>query len=118
MLRSDDYPKEHRRPYRSVAGDAGPPHSQDSCAGAAPWPGRGTIDPARVGRGLLRRSWFALSGPAAARRQKVDQRKAGFYSLTAKGREQLVEKTSEWQRLTRAMESILSGKAGPSGEEA
>src|SRR6516162_11336612 len=36
-----------------------------------------------------------------------NNRKARFYSLTAKGREQLVEKTSEWQRLTRAMELIL-----------
>lgn len=47
-----------------------------------------------------------------------NNRKARFYSLTAKGREQLVEKTSEWQRLTKAMELILSGKAGPSGEAA
>ena len=45
-----------------------------------------------------------------------NNRKARFYSLTAKGREQLAEKTSEWQRLTRAMELILG--AGASGEEA
>ena len=47
-----------------------------------------------------------------------NNRKARFYSLTAKGREQLVEKTSEWQRLTRAMGLILGGNAGASGEEA
>jgi PadR family transcriptional regulator, regulatory protein PadR len=47
-----------------------------------------------------------------------NNRKARFYSLTAKGREQLVEKTSEWQRLTRAMELILNGSAGASTEEA
>ena len=46
-----------------------------------------------------------------------NNRKARFYSLTAKGRDQLVEKISEWQRLTRAMELILSGNAGPSTEE-
>jgi len=46
-----------------------------------------------------------------------NNRKARFYSLTAKGRDQLVEKISEWQRLTRAMELILSGNAGPSSEE-
>ena len=46
-----------------------------------------------------------------------NNRKARFYSLTAKGREQLVEKTSEWQRLTRAMDLVLGGRAGPSGEE-
>jgi len=36
-----------------------------------------------------------------------NNRKARFYSLTPKGREQLVEKTSEWRRLTRAMGLIL-----------
>jgi PadR family transcriptional regulator PadR len=44
-----------------------------------------------------------------------NNRKARFYSLTPKGRQQLVEKTSEWQRLTRAMGLILEG--GPSSEE-
>jgi transcriptional regulator len=46
-----------------------------------------------------------------------NNRKARFYSLTEKGREQLAEKTSEWQRLTRAMELILDGNAGPRREE-
>ncbi|MGC2299840.1 MAG: PadR family transcriptional regulator [Acidobacteriaceae bacterium] len=46
-----------------------------------------------------------------------NNRKARFYSLTAKGRDQLVEKIGEWQRLTRAMDLILSGNAGPSSEE-
>jgi PadR family transcriptional regulator, regulatory protein PadR len=45
-----------------------------------------------------------------------NNRKARFYSLTAKGREQLAEKTSEWQRLARAMELVLG--AGASTEEA
>lgn len=47
-----------------------------------------------------------------------NNRKARFYSLTAKGRQQLVEKSSEWQRLTRAMALILNSNAEPSGEEA
>jgi len=47
-----------------------------------------------------------------------NNRKARFYSLTLKGRGQLVEKTSEWERLTKAMGLILGGCAGPSGEEA
>jgi PadR family transcriptional regulator PadR len=47
-----------------------------------------------------------------------NNRKARFYSLTTKGREQLLEKTSEWERLTRAMAMVLSGNAGPTGEEA
>ncbi len=42
-----------------------------------------------------------------------NNRKARFYSLTPKGREQLVEKTGEWRRLTRAMGLILD-----SGERA
>ncbi len=46
-----------------------------------------------------------------------NNRKARFYSLTAKGREQLAEKASEWERLTRAMGLILGGNAGPSSEE-
>ena len=44
-----------------------------------------------------------------------NNRKARFYSLTSKGREQFLEKTSEWQRLTRAMGLILDG--GSSREE-
>ena len=39
-----------------------------------------------------------------------NNRKARFYSLTKQGREQLLQKTSEWQRLTRAMGLILSGE--------
>jgi PadR family transcriptional regulator len=51
-----------------------------------------------------------------------NNRKARFYSLTAKGRAQLMEKTGEWERLTRAMALILQGGAasddGLAGEEA
>ena len=44
-----------------------------------------------------------------------NNRKARFYSLTPRGRAQLVEKTSQWRRLARAMGSILDS---PTGEEA
>ncbi len=47
-----------------------------------------------------------------------NNRKARFYTLTPKGREQLIEKTSEWERLTRAMGLILDSSAGLKGEEA
>ena len=47
-----------------------------------------------------------------------NNRRARFYSLTPKGREQLVAKTSEWQRLTRAMGLILESGEGPRSEEA
>ncbi len=47
-----------------------------------------------------------------------NNRKARFYSLTPKGREQLVEKTGEWRRLTRAMGLILDSSGGLKGEEA
>src|SRR3984957_19682083 len=46
-----------------------------------------------------------------------NNRKARFYSLTSKGREQMVQKTSEWQRLTRAMELVLGGSVGAGSEE-
>ena len=48
----------------------------------------------------------------------ANNRKARFYSLTAKGREQLTSKTSEWRRLTRAMELILDANQGPTKTEA
>ena len=47
-----------------------------------------------------------------------NNRKARFYSLTAKGQEQLAEKTTEWERLTRAMGLILGSSTGPGVEEA
>jgi transcriptional regulator len=48
----------------------------------------------------------------------ANNRKARFYSLTAKGRSELHEKASQWKRLTRAMELILEPGAEPQGEEA
>jgi len=49
-----------------------------------------------------------------------NNRKARFYTLTAKGRNHLVEKTSEWQKLSRAVGLILGEVETPglSGEEA
>jgi transcriptional regulator len=47
-----------------------------------------------------------------------NNRKARFYSLTAKGRAQLVEKTGEWRRLTRAIGLILDSNDGTQGQEA
>ena len=47
-----------------------------------------------------------------------NNRKARFYSLTSKGREQLVEKIGEWRRLTRAMGLILDPGNGLQTEEA
>src|SRR5579862_8594503 len=42
-----------------------------------------------------------------------NNRKARFYSLTAKGRAELLEKTSQWKRLTRAMDLILDPEPSP-----
>ena len=50
--------------------------------------------------------------------QSENNRKARFYSLTEKGREQLLEKTSQWRRLTRAVGLILDANHGPQSEEA
>ncbi len=46
-----------------------------------------------------------------------NNRKARFYSLTAKGREQLTEKAEQWRRLTRAMGLILESTSEPRPEE-
>lgn len=47
-----------------------------------------------------------------------NNRKARYYSLTPKGREQLVEKESEWRRLTRAIGLILDAESVPQRGEA
>ena len=46
-----------------------------------------------------------------------NNRKARFYSLTTKGRAQLIEKTGEWRRLTRAIDLILDSGSVLKGEE-
>ena len=43
-----------------------------------------------------------------------NNRKARYYTLTKKGRAQLTEKTTQWKKLARAMEMVLS----PASEEA
>ena len=47
-----------------------------------------------------------------------NNRRARFYSLTERGREQLVEKTGQWRRLARAVGLILDANHGPQSEEA
>ena len=47
-----------------------------------------------------------------------NNRKARFYSLTAKGRAELLEKSSQWKRLTRAMDLVLDPGTEPQAEEA
>jgi PadR family transcriptional regulator PadR len=47
-----------------------------------------------------------------------NNRRARFYSLTPMGRKQLIEKTSEWRRLTRAIGLILGNSDAPTAEEA
>jgi transcriptional regulator len=46
-----------------------------------------------------------------------NNRKARFYTLTPRGRDQLVEKTGEWRRLARAMALILDTNLVTRGEE-
>ena len=40
-----------------------------------------------------------------------NNRKARFYTMTTKGREQLLAKTTQWNRLARAMALVLTGNA-------
>jgi PadR family transcriptional regulator PadR len=42
-----------------------------------------------------------------------NNRKARFYALTPKGRDQLTEKEAQWRRLTRAMSLILDPTLAP-----
>jgi PadR family transcriptional regulator, regulatory protein PadR len=58
---------------------------------------------------LEEKGWLAAKWGASE-----NNRKARFYSLTAKGRAQLTEKTSQWRRIARAMAQIL----GPEDQEA
>ena len=53
-------------------------------------------------RGLLSSEWGVSD----------NNRKAKFYRLTAKGREELVAVTSRWQRMTRAISLILGESEG------
>lgn len=46
-----------------------------------------------------------------------NNRRARYYELTAKGREQLHEKATQWKRLTQAMERILEPGGDTAGEE-
>ena len=46
-----------------------------------------------------------------------NNRKARFYTLTAKGREQPVAKAEQWKRLTQAMALILGAGFGGQSEE-
>ena len=41
-----------------------------------------------------------------------NNRKARYYTLTAKGRAQLTQKTEQWKRLTRAMGLVLDAESG------
>ena len=127
MLMSDDDSKQYRRSDCSAAGDAGSADTKNARAGTVSWQG--------VARSILRQSekvLFVDHGSLYLALQRLEDkkwisakwgvsennRKARFYSLTAKGRERLIEKTSEWDRLTRAMELVLQGRGGLSGEEA
>ncbi|HTW80677.1 MAG TPA: PadR family transcriptional regulator [Terracidiphilus sp.] len=51
---------------------------------------------------LEERAWISAEWGVSA-----NNRKARFYRLTETGRDQLVQKSSEWQRLTRAMGLVL-----------
>jgi DNA-binding PadR family transcriptional regulator len=92
-----------------------------------PWPTGGAAHTAPIGRGF-----FVDHGSLSWALQRLEDnrwisakwgvsennRKAPFYSLTAKGRERLAEKTTVWERLTMAMGLNLSSSTGPGVEEA
>ncbi|MGB8128204.1 MAG: PadR family transcriptional regulator [Candidatus Angelobacter sp.] len=57
---------------------------------------------------LIRRKWISVEDGVSE-----NNRRAKFYYLTAKGRQQLAVETSKWNTLARAIARIL----GPAGQE-
>jgi PadR family transcriptional regulator PadR len=51
---------------------------------------------------LIRRGWIAFEDGTSE-----NNRRAKFYRLTAKGRKQLAVETSRWEKLARAIASVL-----------
>jgi PadR family transcriptional regulator PadR len=70
--------------------------------------GQGTLYPAlyRLERqGLIRSDWQVTA----------NNRRARYYSLTAKGRRFLNQEVEEWRRMSRAIELVLSATLKPEG---
>jgi PadR family transcriptional regulator PadR len=55
---------------------------------------------------LEERGWISAQWGTSS-----NNRKARFYSLTSAGREQLIEETTKWKRLAKAIARILEGEA-------
>jgi PadR family transcriptional regulator PadR len=51
---------------------------------------------------LIKRGWITAEDGASE-----NNRRAKFYRLTAKGRKQLLEETSKWEKLARAIAGVL-----------
>ena len=56
---------------------------------------------------LIKRGWISFEEGTSE-----NNRRAKFYRLTASGRKQLAVETSKWQKLTRAVGSVLNPKPG------
>ena len=54
----------------------------------------------------------------AIRREKVNGRTRIYYRLTATGKKKLAEQTSQWIRVSNAIQKFLSGEAGESPDAA
>src|SRR5262249_18846761 len=59
---------------------------------------------------LERRGWIAADWGVSD-----NNRKARFYRLTASGRKQLVQETSDWERLSAAINRVLKVAVAPPG---
>ncbi|HUC52425.1 MAG TPA: PadR family transcriptional regulator [Candidatus Cybelea sp.] len=66
---------------------------------------QGTLYPALLR--LLQRGWIAAKWGSSE-----NNRKAKFYSLTPRGRKQLLAETASWERLTALMARLLGGTEG------
>jgi PadR family transcriptional regulator PadR len=70
--------------------------------------GQGTLYPAlyRLERQELIKSEWRIT---------ANNRKARYYTLTARGRKQLTEALAQWQRITRAINLVLDGGVAKGG---
>ena len=111
---SDAYPNELARANHAVAGDARPPHSANHCVWSAARSRHRPIEQQSdetllVDHGSLYPALQRLEarGWISAVWGTENNRKARFYTLTQKGRKQVVTGTKQWRRLAAAIAGLL-----------
>ena len=89
--------------------------------GIARWIERATDDALRVEEGSLYPALHRMAAKGWVESEwgvSENNRRAKFYSLTASGRRELVEKTKGWDRLVEVVARALAAPVGAGAEEA